>query len=94
VLPVSEKHTVYATDAVAKLRAVGIRAELLSDDSLGKRIRTVKTAKVPCFIVVGDAEADAGTVTVENNRNGDKATVPLADFISSTLERIKERANI
>jgi threonyl-tRNA synthetase len=77
-----------------ELKAAGIRAELSADDSLGKRIRGTKVAKLPCFIVIGDAEKDAGTVTVENNRNGDKATVPLADFISGTLARVKERANI
>lgn len=94
VLPVGEKHAAYASEVMAKLKASGMRAELHADDSLGKRIRSVKTAKVPAFIVIGDAEADAGTVTVENNRNGDKQTVPLADFISGALARIKERANI
>jgi threonyl-tRNA synthetase len=94
VLPVGEKHADYANEVIGKLKEAGIRAELFADDSLGKRIRAVKTAKVPCFLVLGDAEAGAGTVTVENNRTGDKATVALADFISPTLERIRERANV
>lgn len=94
ILPVSEKHADYAHEVMGKLKEAGIRAELHADDSLGKRIRAVKTAKVPCFIVLGDAEAGAGTVTVENNRNGDKAAVPLQEFIDATLARIKERANI
>jgi len=94
VLPVSEKHAEYANQVIAKLKEVGIRTELHADDSLGKRIRAVKTAKVPCFLVLGDTEAGAGTVTVENNRSGDKATVPVQEFIDATLARIKERANI
>jgi len=94
VLPVSEKHADYASEVMTKLKEAGIRAELHADDSLGKRIRAVKTAKVPAFIVLGDAEAGAGTITVENNRNGDKATVPLQEFIDATLARIKERANV
>ena len=60
----------------------------------GKRIRAAKLAKVPCFIVVGDAELEAKTVTVENNRTGDKQTVSLPDFLNPMLERIRERANI
>jgi len=79
---------------MSELREAGIRAQLLADDSLGKRIREVKTQKVPCHIVVGDAEAQANTVTVENNRSGDKATVPLSGFISATLARIRERSNV
>lgn len=94
VLPVSEKHRSYAEEVFAELKKHNIRAELSADDSLGKRIRNTKLEKVPCFIVVGDKEVEDGTVTVENNRNGDKSTVSLPDFIKPTLERIHERANI
>jgi threonyl-tRNA synthetase len=94
ILPVSDKHVAYAQNILEQLKAAGIRAELSSNDSLGKRIRNTKLAKVPCFIVVGDKEIEDKTVTVENNRSGDKQTLPLADFIAPTLERIRERANI
>ncbi|HVY72478.1 MAG TPA: threonine--tRNA ligase [Candidatus Paceibacterota bacterium] len=93
VLPVGETHKAYADDVVAELKKNGMRVELLADDSLGKRIRETKVSKVPCFIVVGDKEVADKTVTVENNRNGDKQTVLIADFIAPMLERIRERAN-
>jgi threonyl-tRNA synthetase len=94
VVPVGDAHKEYANKIIEELKAAGIRTQLFADDSLGKRIREVKTQKVPCHIVVGDKEVESNTVAVENNRNGDKATVALADFIAPTLERIKERANI
>lgn len=95
VLPVSDAHEAYAKSVVAELKAAGIRVELdASNESLGKKIRAAKLEKVPCFIVLGDKEVEAKTVTVENNRSGDKATVSLEDFITPTLERIKERTNI
>ncbi len=94
ILPVSEKHAAYAQEIFEQLKKVGIRAELLGDDSLGKRIRETKVAKIPCFIVVGDKEVTDQTVTVENNRAGDKKTVTLDDFIRPTLERIRERTNV
>ena len=94
VLPVSEKHAAYAESVAKELKEAGIRIELSTEDSLGKRIRQTKLEKVPAYIVVGDKEAADGTVTVENNRSGDKQTVALADFIAPTLARIKERANI
>lgn len=94
VLPVSEKQRAYAEEVTASLAEAGIRADISADDSLGKRIRATKMEKLPCFIVVGDAEMESKQVTVENNRNGDKATVSLGDFIQATQARIKERANI
>lgn len=94
VLPVGEAHETYAASVAEKLRDAGIRVELRSGDSLGKRIREVKLDKLPAFIVVGDEEVKNGTVTVENNRNGDKQTVSVDEFLTPMLERIKERANI
>lgn len=95
VLSVSEKQAPYAEEVLLKLKEAGIRAEAdTSDESLGKKIRDAKLQKIPCTIVVGDKEKESGTVTVENNRNGDKATVSLQEFITPMLERIRERANI
>ena len=91
VLPVSEKHAAYAEETLSQLKDAGIRAELSSDDSLGKRIRGVKLAKVPYFIVIGDQEVDAKTVTVEK-RDGAKATTPLAEFIAKLQEEIRTRS--
>lgn len=94
VLPVSEKHAAYAQSVLEQLKTSGIRAELLADDPLGKRIRGIKLEKIPCFIVVGDKEVEDDTVTVESNRDGEKATIPLQDFIGTTLKAIRERANV
>ncbi len=94
VLPVGEAHEAYALSVYEKLKNAGVRAELSAGDSLGKRIRGTKTEKIPCFIVVGDEEVRAQTITVENNRAGDKQTLPLDDFIAPLLARIRERANV
>lgn len=93
VLPVGEAHEEYAASIYGKLRDAGVRVELNAGDSLGKRIRETKLQKVPCFIVVGDAEVEANTVTVENNRTGDKQTVPFEEFLTPLLARIRERTN-
>ncbi|MCX6819718.1 MAG: threonine--tRNA ligase [Candidatus Adlerbacteria bacterium] len=94
VLPVGEAHQAYAQEILNELESKGVRAEMLASDSLGKRIRETKMQKVPCFIVVGDKEVADKTVTVENNRAGDKQTVPLAEFITPMLEHIRTRANM
>ncbi len=84
VLPVSEKHTDYAAAVVDTLLQHGIRAELDHDDSLGKRIRNVKIQKIPYYIVVGDEEVGANTITIEN-RASDKKT----DAIDPVIEKLK-----
>ena len=94
ILPISEKHSAYAAEILAELKEAGIRAEVSADDSLGKRIRKTKLEKIPCFIVIGDKEAEDKTVTVENNRGGEKMTIPVADFVRTTQKAIEERANV
>ena len=92
LLPVSDKHAAYAGKILQELRAKKVRVQLFEDDSLGKRIRQAKTEKIPCSVVVGDKEADDGTVTAENNRSGEKRTLPLSEFTAALLARIEERA--
>ena len=91
VLPVSEKHVDYASDVVDTLLQNGIRADLDDTDSLGKRIRNMKIAKVPYFIVVGDEEVAAKTITVEN-RTGGKKTEALELFITKLKTDISTRS--
>jgi threonyl-tRNA synthetase len=67
IIPVAEAHHAYAQHVHAKLVAIGIRAVLDdSKDSLGKRIRNAKTARLPYFIVIGDKEVDGKSVTLES----------------------------
>ena len=48
VLPVSEKHTAYANEVLAALRAASIRTDVDdANESLGKKIRNAKTEKIP-----------------------------------------------
>ncbi len=92
VLPVSEKHAAYAQEVVSALKAAGIRAETGdADESLGKKIRTGKMEKIPYLLVVGDAEAGAKTVSVEDRDAGKLDAMPLADFIARANEEIKTR---
>ena len=85
ILPVSERHEEYARTVLQKILGAGIRAKIDADDSLGKRIRTAKIEKVPYFVVVGDQEMDAGTLTVET-RTGKMKDTPTVDKLISLLQ--------
>ena len=91
ILPVSEKHADYAQTVLAQLRAAGIRASISADDSLGKRIRESKVAKLPYFLVVGDAEVAASTATLEA-RAGKVGALPVDDIVARLKDEIARRA--
>lgn len=91
VLPVSERHEEYAREILANLADAGIRAELAADDTLGKRIRAAKLEKVPYTLVIGDAEVEAKTATLEG-RAGKIGALPLGEIITRLVEEIQTRA--
>ena len=92
ILPVSEKHTAYANEILEALRAANIRAEVDdANESLGKKIRNAKTEKIPYFIVVGDKEVEAKTISVDSRDHGKLDTTSLSDFITKATEEIKTR---
>ena len=72
VLPVADRHHAYAVRLVDRCKAEGFRAEMLDahNDTLGNRVRRAKTEKVPYVLVVGDEDADDGTVGRERPRRG------------------------
>lgn len=92
VLSVSEKHAAYAKDLMQQLLDVGIRAEVdVANESLGKKIRNGKTEKVPYLIIVGDAELDAKTGTLEG-RAGKVGALSVPDIISHLKKEIAARS--
>ena len=65
VLPISEKHADYGRTVHERLRAARMRAELDDrNEKLGYRIRDAQVRKVPYMLVVGEREAQNGTVSV------------------------------
>jgi len=94
VLPVADRHDPYAFRLTDRLRAEGFRAELVDagNDSLRARIRRAKLEKVPYVLVVGDEDADAGTVGV-NRRGSDEPErgVRVDDFVARLAAEVAER---
>jgi threonyl-tRNA synthetase len=82
-LPIADRHEEAAGRAVAALRDAGLRAELdARTESVGRKIRDAELQKIPYMLVVGDREAEEGTVAVRRHGEGDEGSVPIADFVA------------
>lgn len=93
ILPISEKHHDYAQSLEKQLQALDIRAEVdQRREKINYKIREAQTEKIPFALVVGDQEAEAGTVAVR--RYGQKNAgekMAAADFIALISDMIKNK---
>lgn len=81
ILPIGEAHKEYAHTVMEKLEEAGVRVELRNEDeTLGKRIRTIKMEKIPYFLVCGDGEMEKQTVTVEHREKGKVGEMNIQKF--------------
>ena len=90
ILPIGEAHRVYAEELANTLRNENFRVEILSDESLGKRIRETKVKKIPYTFVVGDQEIESKTVSVESRDTGKLGTLSIEKILTQLKE---EQAN-
>lgn len=91
IIPVAEAHHAYAQHVYEELKAVGIRATLDdTNESLGKRIRSAKTDRLPYFAVVGDAEIADKNVTLES-RKGEAKQITLDKLGNHLLAEIEAK---
>ena len=92
VLDVSEKSEDYSREVFDRLLAAGIRpSKDLRSEKIGKKIREAQLEKVPYMLVIGEAEAVSGEVSVRRRDKGDLGKMKLDDFISLCLSQIRSR---
>lgn len=92
ILPIGEGHLKYGQEIFDKLIERGIRAELdNSSESLGKKIRTAKTEKVPYLFIVGDKELEENKITLESREEGNLGTLTLSEALEKLEQEIKDR---
>src|SRR4051812_9092751 len=89
VLPVADRHNGRAAEVAEALRAAGLRAGI--DDrteSVGRKIRDAELSKAPYMLVVGDKEADSGSVSVRHHGDGDLGAMDLEALIARMNEEV------
>ncbi|MDZ8108134.1 MAG: threonine--tRNA ligase [Nostoc sp. DedQUE12a] len=82
LLPVGEAQLDFAQDVVAKMRALGMRAEVdTSGDRLGKLIRNAEKDKIPVMAVVGAKEVETNTLSIRTRASGELGTISVDEVL-------------
>ena len=93
VLPITDRSAEYAKELAKKLGDAGVRVETdLRNEKIGYKIREAQGQKIPYMLVVGDKEAENGTVSVRTRSGGDMGAMPADEFIARTVSQIKTRS--
>ena len=81
VLPISDPFNDYGVSVADALRENGLRVELDDrSESIGRKIREAELRKIPQMLIVGEREAQDGTVAVREHRKGDTGSVSVRDL--------------
>ncbi len=91
VLPISEKFNKKTEEILKLLHNYDIRASKdLRNEKVGKKIRDAETMKIPYMLIVGEKEADSGTVSVRKQAEGDIGQMELTDLVDRLKEEEEE----
>jgi threonyl-tRNA synthetase len=94
LLPVTEVQLDFAKDAAAKMRMLGIRAEVdTSGDRLGKLIRNAEKEKIPVMAVVGQKEVESNTLSIRTRASGDLGIMPVSEVLDNMKNAITNYSN-
>ena len=93
VLPVSEKSRDYAHKVADAIEAAGIRVVVDNrDEKIGYKIREARSIdRVPYMVIVGEKEAEEGTISVRDRTNETHPST-IEDFCAKVCEEIRTRA--
>ena len=93
VIPITDGQNEYAGQIAARLKAGGVRAQaMLDSDRMQAKIRQAQEMKVPYMLIVGEREAEAGTVSLRKRDGSRQNGLALAAFEALVQEKIASRA--
>ena len=93
VLPITDRQAEYAHKVHDRLQKAGLRSHL--DDRKEKvnlKIRDAQMQKVPYMLVLGDREAESGSVSVRHRKHGDLGAKPLEQFIEEVCQVVESKS--
>ena len=94
VLPISERLLDKAQEVTAALKQAGIRVTCdTRSEKIGYKIREAQMEKVNYMLIIGDKEAESGTVSVRKRGEiGDMGSMTLEEFTAFARDEIDTKA--
>ncbi|MBQ9506826.1 MAG: threonine--tRNA ligase [Clostridia bacterium] len=93
VLPITDRNDEASRKVFAKLQEAGLRTEIDSrSETLGYKLREARLQKIPFMLVIGDKEAEEGTVSVRKRGVGEIGSMSVDDFIAMAVKDVKDLA--
>lgn len=90
ILPISEKYQEYGEKVSKFLENHDIRGLIDNrNEKTGKKIRDAEVKKIPFMLIVGEKEAENGTVSVRKHGEGDLGEMSLEAFKDFILKEIE-----
>ena len=91
ILPISEKYADYANKVNQEL----ILKELTGyvdhrDEKIGRKIRDAEVSKIPFMFIVGEKEAESGSVSIRKHGEGDLGAFTQQNLISFMEKEIEK----
>ncbi len=92
LLTVTEKFVPYAKEVAEKLEAAGIRVELDDrNEKIGYKLREARNQRVNYICVIGEREAEAGTLTVRSSKAGELGEMSVAEFTEKVTAEVANK---
>ena len=93
LMTVTEKFEGYAREVAERLEELGLRVECdVRNEKIGKKLREARNERVSYMCVIGEKEAEAGTVTVRSGKAGELGEMSVEDFADKLLAEIAVKA--
>ena len=90
ILPISEKYVEYGEKVLNLLAEEEINGLIDSrNEKTGKKIRDAEMKKIPFMLVIGEKEAENGTISVRKHGEGDLGEMTVEQFINFIKEETK-----
>jgi threonyl-tRNA synthetase len=94
LLPVGEAQIDFTKEVVAKMLALGIRAEVdLSGERLGKLIRNAEKDKIPVMAVVGVKEVETNSLSIRTRASGELGVITVDQVVGKIQGAINNFSN-
>jgi len=93
LLTVAEKFAPYAEEIAKKCEEAGLRVELdIRNEKIGYKLREARNERVSYICVIGEREAEAGTLTVRSTKVGELGEMSADEFVAKLVEEVKTKA--